>query len=176
MRHFRPLPALALSALISLGAGSPLRSQEHEHAAAATEKLGEVSFPTGCSAEVAPRFERAVAMLHSFWFTEAARAFEEIAAADPRCAMAAWGTAMTLMGNPMTRVLPPAEAMRTGLAAAEKARALAAGDPDALLITACAKQSLALQEKVRAREGEARLRCSPVQSSYSVRKSPREAP
>ena len=44
----------------------------------------------------------------------------------------------------------------TALQYSEKARAVAAGDADALLITACAKQSLALQEKVRAREGEAR--------------------
>jgi tetratricopeptide (TPR) repeat protein len=44
----------------------------------------------------------------------------------------------------------------TALQYSEKARAVAAGDADALFITACAKQSLALHEKVRAREGEAR--------------------
>ena len=44
----------------------------------------------------------------------------------------------------------------TALQFSEKARAIASGDGEVLLITACAKQSLALQEKVRAREEEAR--------------------
>ena len=32
-----------------------------------TGPLGKVSFPTSCDPKVQPAFERAVAMLHSFW-------------------------------------------------------------------------------------------------------------
>jgi hypothetical protein len=86
------------------------------------EKLGTVRFPTSCSAAVQPQFERAVALLHSFWFSEGLKAFGEIAQADPGCAMAHWGTAMLTWGNPFT--WPPAPAaLAGGLAAVETAKA-----------------------------------------------------
>ena len=37
----------------------------------ATEQLGKVTFPTSCDPKVQAQFERGVAMLHSYWFTEA---------------------------------------------------------------------------------------------------------
>jgi len=40
-------------------------------------------------------FNHAVALLHSFWHSEAQRVFEKVAAADPNCAMAYWGVAMS---------------------------------------------------------------------------------
>ena len=52
------------------------------------EKLGTVRFPTSCAPATQPRFERAVALLHSFWFSESAKAFAAIAESDPGCAMA----------------------------------------------------------------------------------------
>lgn len=117
--------ALALAGLIAAAPLASLHAQEHAHPAGGAERLGRVALPTSCAPAAAPELERAVAMLHSFWFAEAASAFQAVAAADPGCAMAAWGTAMTLMNNPMTRVAPPAEAMRDGLAAARRARDLA---------------------------------------------------
>lgn len=86
------------------------------------EKLGTVHFPTSCNPAVQPQFERAVALLHSFWFSEGLKAFGEIAQADPGCAMAHWGTAMLMFGNPFT--WPPAPAAFVGgSAAVEKAKA-----------------------------------------------------
>jgi len=86
------------------------------------EKLGTVRFPTSCSPAVQPQFERAVALLHSFWFSEGLKAFGAIAQADPGCAMAHWGTAMLTFGNPFA--WPPAPAaLASGLAAVEKAKA-----------------------------------------------------
>jgi hypothetical protein len=41
-------------------------------------------------------FEFGVALLHSYWYEEAEKQFEAIAAIDPGCAMAYWGQAMTL--------------------------------------------------------------------------------
>jgi hypothetical protein len=60
------------------------------------ERLGTVSFPVSCAPAVQERFTRGVALLHDFWYQEAQRQFEEIAKADPGCAMAHWGIAMSL--------------------------------------------------------------------------------
>ncbi|MGI9180655.1 MAG: hypothetical protein ACR2H9_09170 [Longimicrobiaceae bacterium] len=96
----------------------------HDHTGAAPEQLGSVAFPVSCSAEAQQRFGRAVAMLHSFWFEEAEKAFSGVAEADPKCAMAHWGRALTLMGNLFAG--PPPEAnLKAALAAAERAEALA---------------------------------------------------
>jgi tetratricopeptide (TPR) repeat protein len=65
-------------------------------AAHADEKLGTVSFPVSCAASVSAPFSRGVALLHDFWYQEAQRQFEQIAAQDPKCAMAHWGVAMSL--------------------------------------------------------------------------------
>ena len=76
----------------------PVRSlaqHEHDHAHPVPEKFGSVHFPTSCKAEVAPAFDRAVALLHSFAYPEAGKAFGDIAANDPDCAMAEWGVAMS---------------------------------------------------------------------------------
>ena len=91
-----------------------------EHSAA--EHFGTVHLATSCSADVQPQFDRAVAMLHSFFFPETVKAFTAVAAADPTCAMAYWGIAMSQRPNPL---VPPfsKEQLRAGWQAIEKARA-----------------------------------------------------
>ena len=66
-----------------------------------TGPLGKVSFPTSCDPKVQPAFERAVAMLHSFWFSAGEKAFRDVLKADPQCAIATWGIASLLMSNPL---------------------------------------------------------------------------
>jgi hypothetical protein len=97
---------------------------QHEHAA--PEKLGRVHFVNSCSKAVAAPFDRAVALLHSFAFSAAKQAFEQVAAKDPACAMAHWGVAMTHWGNPFAG-LKPANMLTDGRAAVERAKA--AGKP-----------------------------------------------
>jgi len=63
---------------------------------ASTERLGSVSFAVSCAPAVQTSFVRGVALLHDFWYQEAQRQFEGIAKADPNCAMAHWGAAMSL--------------------------------------------------------------------------------
>ena len=63
------------------------------------EQLGKVSFPTSCDRKVQPQFDRAVAMLHSFWFQQGEKAFREVLQHDPSCAIANWGIAAILIGN-----------------------------------------------------------------------------
>src|SRR3954470_8002616 len=67
---------------------------QHGHEMAAGG-YGTVHFKTSCSAAVQPGFERAVAVLHSFGYEAARKAFEEVAQKDPDCAMVWWGVAMT---------------------------------------------------------------------------------
>ncbi len=89
MRQHR-LTLLALGLL--LGAASMLAGQ-HDHPA--PEKLGTVVFPTSCAAPAQVQFNRAVALLHSFAYSESEKTFREVLATDPSCAMAHWGIAMT---------------------------------------------------------------------------------
>lgn len=88
------------------------------------EKLGQVSFPISCVPPVQPPFERAVAMLHSFWFDEAQRQFEKVAEQDPECAIAYWGEAMSVYRQLWSR---PKEAdLKYGWQALQKAQAIGA--------------------------------------------------
>jgi tetratricopeptide (TPR) repeat protein len=59
------------------------------------EHLGPVSFPVSCASAVRADFSRGVALLHDFWYEEAAPQFQRIVAADSSCAMAHWGVAMS---------------------------------------------------------------------------------
>src|SRR3990172_396767 len=76
-----------------------LAAQEHDHGRSA-EQLGRVDFTVSCGADASERFERAMALLHSFWWQAAERAFRDVAAADSTCAMAYWGLALTHWRNP----------------------------------------------------------------------------
>jgi tetratricopeptide (TPR) repeat protein len=89
------------------------------------EKLGTVSFPVSCAAESQQGFERALAMLHNFWFPQAGNAFADVAKADPDCAMAYWGVAISARANPLVGAPTPA-AMKRGWEYVEKAKSAAA--------------------------------------------------
>jgi len=97
----------------------------HGAGAKAQEKLGKVDFPISCSPEAQAQFNRAVAMLHSFWFPQAPKTFAAVSETDPGCAMAHWGIAMTQRANPLVGP-PDAGALKRGLASIEKAKAIGA--------------------------------------------------
>src|SRR5262252_6755823 len=78
----------------------------------APEKLGKVSFPTSCDPKVQARFERAVALLHSFSWQEGEKAFRQVLEDDPNCAIATWGIASILIGNTFGVGPTPEEAQR----------------------------------------------------------------
>lgn len=63
---------------------------------ASAGQLGTVNFPTSCSASAQPKMTTALAYLHSFQYSQAADTFKDAAEADPHCAMAHWGQAMSL--------------------------------------------------------------------------------
>jgi tetratricopeptide (TPR) repeat protein len=84
-------PILLLIAFPALLAAPPSPA-----APVSAERLGTVSFAVSCAPAVQTSFVRGVALLHDFWYQEAQRQFEQITKADPNCAMAHWGAAMSL--------------------------------------------------------------------------------
>ncbi|MSR06955.1 MAG: hypothetical protein EXR93_07820 [Gemmatimonadetes bacterium] len=73
-------------------------AQERQHGPG---ELGTVVFPVTCNAAAQAEMHRGVAMLHSFWFTEAAKTFGAAIQADSTCGIAWWGVALSNFGNPM---------------------------------------------------------------------------
>lgn len=125
MSSIRKFQTWLLITLSGVGIASSAFAQEQAHDPGPPQVLGTVHFPLTCADAVAEDFERAVAMLHSFWFGEARGAFQAVAAADRSCALAHWGVAMTEMGNPMARTLPAPTALAAGREAARRAQELA---------------------------------------------------
>ena len=116
---FRSAIAYAVAA-IALMTG---RAAAQEHPGHGT--LGTVQFPVSCTQAVQEDMQRGVAMLHSFWFPEARKAFEAVATADPQCGIAYWGVALTHFGNPMAGGSGP-EGQALGAEAARRAVAIGA--------------------------------------------------
>jgi len=96
----------------------------HHHEELTQEQLGTVHFPVSCTPDAQKTFEKGVALLHSFWYEEAEKAFEDVAQQDPKCAMAYWGEAMShwhqLWDQPKALTIQQAEAE---LKKADKAKA-----------------------------------------------------
>lgn len=65
---------------------------QHGHG---SEGVGTAHMETSCAPAVQAAFDRALALLHNFWYARALTQFQEIQKADPECAMAYWGAAMT---------------------------------------------------------------------------------
>lgn len=91
MRVCRTFLCLAVSAVSVVA----FADDQHHHDAYDPNHLGTVSFPTSCSPKVQKNFEKGVALLHSFWYEEAEKAFREVAREDKKCSMAYWGIAMS---------------------------------------------------------------------------------
>src|SRR5262245_22423622 len=70
-------------------------AQHPEGASGHAEGLGRVHMETSCSPSVGPEFDRALALLHNFWYARALQAFKEVIRIDPSCRLGFWGAAMT---------------------------------------------------------------------------------
>ncbi len=95
------LPRFHLPLLIALSLHVSVQAQGTDHTHVQSGPLGKVTFPTSCDPKVQPAFERAVAMLHSFWYSAGEQAFRDVLKDDPGCAIATWGIASILMSNPL---------------------------------------------------------------------------
>ena len=112
--------ALATSlTVITVAIGAPQSASTQS----ADPRLGKVHFQTSCNSTAQSHFDRAMLYQHSFWYRASQRAFEEALKADPECAIAHWGIALSLLFNPHTP--PPPANLPMGLASLEKGKAMA---------------------------------------------------
>lgn len=94
----------------------------HHHEYMTEAQVGTVHFPTSCAASVQKPIERGVAMLHSFWYEEAEKQFQQIEKDDPQCAIAHWGVAMSIWHQLWNR--PDEATLDRGASELKQARAL----------------------------------------------------
>jgi hypothetical protein len=94
-------------------------AQNHMHT---KEEIGEVQFPVSTTRPgTQEAFNNAVALLYSFAYSDALRAFEEITYTDPRCAMAYWGVAQSLF-HPVWEEVPTPEYVKAAQNALSSAK------------------------------------------------------
>jgi hypothetical protein len=118
MRVRARLLALVVASGALCAIAAPLHAQHH-HEGAPPERLGTVEFETSCDPAVRPAFNRAVALLHSFWWRAAIDGFLGVLERDPACGIAYWGLALSYWGNPFAG-LRPADALDPGAKAAAR--------------------------------------------------------
>lgn len=113
---------IAVCALVLLAGAQP---SEYQHGSGG-EKLGTVHFVTSCNPPAQREFNRGVALLHSFQFSRAIDGFHLTLKADPSCAMAYWGIALSQWSNPFAAGLKEPSQLHAGRDAATQAIALGA--------------------------------------------------
>ena len=87
---------VALAIATALAVGIAAQHDGGQHAGPVSDEgLGRAHMDTSCSPAVAADFDRALVLLHNFWYARALERFNQVAAKDPACAMAYWGAAMT---------------------------------------------------------------------------------
>ena len=82
--------------------GGPAETQSRDRAA-----VPRVHLAISCQSSQG-EFDRAVELLHNFFFPETVKAFKAIIQHDPNCAMAYWGLAMSQRPNPLVPPFPRA--------------------------------------------------------------------
>jgi tetratricopeptide (TPR) repeat protein len=81
--------ALLVAAALTMATNGQV--DDHDH----SPQLGRLSFESSCSPEAHALLLRGLGWLHSFEYEEAAQSFTDAAAANPDCAIAWWGVAMS---------------------------------------------------------------------------------
>jgi hypothetical protein len=111
------LAATVSVAVLAFSSSQPLVAQGE-----VDQQLGSVHFKTSCNEVAQRRFDRGMRYQHSYWYLAAKEVFEEALKADPTCAMAEWGIALTYLDNPHNPI--PQPNLAPGLAAIQRAKAL----------------------------------------------------
>src|SRR6266702_7270581 len=115
---FRLASAIAMAATATSFTPHALAQEETD------QRLGTVHFATSCNETAQRRFDRGMRYQHSFWYAQAKEIFEDTLKADPSCAIAYWGIALSLLSNPHSAPTPASQP--EGLAALQKGKALGA--------------------------------------------------
>ena len=114
---------LAAAAAMSFVLAGPALGHELEEGQG---KLGKVAFANSCDAKVQKELQRAVAMLHSFWFSAGEKAFRHVLDDDPACGVATFGIAAIQMSNPLAGQGASPKGAESALAAIEQGRRIGA--------------------------------------------------
>ncbi|MGH8168677.1 MAG: hypothetical protein ACREQ1_15660, partial [Woeseiaceae bacterium] len=117
MRH-----PIAWLASIWLGAAAMVANSE-DHSGRHGEELGAVEVHASCKADALPHLREGLALLHHMTYERADQAFADASDADPACALAWWGRAMTYI-HPLWSDPPTAETFNRGEQFVQKAKSL----------------------------------------------------
>jgi hypothetical protein len=124
----KPKAAVLLQVMLAV-AVSTLPAWGHAEATAPSgvkpgeQKLGTVNFPTSCTPAAQQQFERAVAMVHSFFYPDTLKAFQGVVDTDASCAIGYWGIAISQRPNPLVGPFDEAT-LKRGLETAQKGLAI----------------------------------------------------
>ena len=121
-RSLKRIIATAGGSLLLTAAGPTLAQQDHSMMSAGQVGADTIRFSTSCHVDTDQDFQRAIALMHSFWFAEAIETFEQVLENDPECAIAHWGIALSHWGNPFAGQRNQQQLER-GQQAVERARA-----------------------------------------------------
>ena len=99
--------------------------------------IGKINFEVDCNQDVRAHFDRSLGMLHHMMYVIARDSFEQIAEADPNCAMAYWGISTTLF-QPIWGTRPSDEDLQYGWDTISKAMELVEADREQILIESTA--------------------------------------
>ena len=114
---------LAAAFALSFALPGPAGAHETEEGVG---QLGKVNFANSCAAGVQKELQRAVAMLHSFWWSAGEKAFRHVLEDDPTCAVADFGIAALLMNNPLAGQGASPKGAEAAMAAVEQGRRIGA--------------------------------------------------
>lgn len=117
------ITCVAAAAALSMTLAAPAFGHETEEGKG---RLGAVSFANSCDAKVQNELQRAIAMLHSFWYSAGEKAFRHVLADDPGCAIATFGIAALLMNNPLAGQGASPKAAEAAQAAIDEGRRIGA--------------------------------------------------
>ncbi len=119
---------IILTLFFTLAAIAPVRAQHDHPEGGDLVGTAGVSFQTSCAPALRQDFNRAVALLHSFWFAQAIAAFNGVLEKDPSCAIAHWGIALSRWGNPFAGLKSPQQS-RSSREAIQKAQTTGSPTP-----------------------------------------------
>lgn len=115
---------IVAAALLVLAA---LRGTAHEQQQGNANNLGSVEFATSCDEAAQKEFNRSVALLHSFQFSRAIAGFNAALTADPRCAIAYWGIALSDWSNPFATGQKDSRQLQLGRDSVRRGMSIGAG-------------------------------------------------
>ena len=84
-----------LLAVSALGLAIPQEKQHQNPSSGSEEGFGRVHMDISCAPAVTVEFDKALALLHNFWYVRALERFNQVLKKDSECAMAYWGAAIT---------------------------------------------------------------------------------